>query len=161
MSAGRWGGVAVTVSPGQRLRARPESSTMATSSVVIVSSELDIQNGLAGRLSECGLTILFASTVDKTQMIVKNDHVSVIVCPEELPDGSFGDIVSLSKNTVRKVPVIVFSPFADWAEYLRIIGAGAFDYVRYPSAQDEIERVVRNALNCYPKERIIAAASAA
>ncbi len=133
---------------------------MATSSVVIVSTELDIQNGLASHLAECGLTILFASTVYETQMILRNDYVSVIVCSEELPDGSFGDIVGLSKRDICKVPVIVFSPFADWTGYLRIVGAGAFDYVRYPPTGGEIERVVRNALGCYPKERTIAASAA-
>ena len=136
------------------------TTSMTTSSVVIVSPGLDTQNDLAGHLGECSLTILFASTVNEAQMILGNDTVSVIVCSEELPDGSFSDILGLSKRISRKVPVIVFSPFADWTGYLKIVGAGAFDYVRYPSMPLEIERVVRNALNCYPKERTIAASAA-
>jgi DNA-binding NtrC family response regulator len=124
---------------------------MTISSIAIVSPELDIQNGLAGHLAECCQTIFFASGVDETRIILRNGQLSAIVCSQKLPDGSFVDIVALNKGVVHKVPVIVFSPFADWAEYLKIVGAGAFDYIRYPPTRGEIERVVRNALSRYPE----------
>jgi hypothetical protein len=51
----------------QESSAQRKSTTVATSSVLIVSPESDIQSGLAGHLAECGLTIIFASTVDGTR----------------------------------------------------------------------------------------------
>ena len=50
------------------------------------------------------------------------------------------------RSEFPEVPIVVVSPFGDWNEYLKALGAGAFDYVGVPFRQGEIERVVQSAL---------------
>ena len=73
-------------------------------------------------------------------------EVSVVVCNEWLPDGSYVDIVKFMAKSYARTPLIVISRIGDWPEYLRAIGAGAFDYVAYPPIRGELQRVIRNAL---------------
>ena len=120
--------------------------SMAFTNAVIVSADLEAQQALANRLDECGLTAISASTVGEAEAILNLGFVSVIVCSDELPDGGFRDIVRRTARTPNKVPVVVFSRFANWERYLSVLRSGAFDYVLYPPMRGEIERVVRNAL---------------
>jgi len=129
---------------------------MSNLGVVVVSSEEDTQKSVAELLAQCGLQTRVASTIKETQGILGDDHMCVVVCAEELPDGDFHDVVRLSRGLTGKVPVVVFSHLADWNRYLKIMGAGAFDYVLYPSIRGELERVVRNALS-YRAERAMGA----
>jgi DNA-binding NtrC family response regulator len=133
---------------------------MSNSSVLIVSPDSDTQKSLASLLVECGLSATPASTVSETEIVLRDGRASVIVCSEQLPDGGFTEILRLSKAEVRKVPVIVFSHLADWNGYLNIVRAGAFDYIRYPSARGEVERVVRNAQKHTLQERARTASAA-
>jgi DNA-binding NtrC family response regulator len=136
-------------------------TAMAASDAMIVSPDLDTQKTLGGLLVKYGMAPILASTVGEAEIILENCQVSVILSSEQLPDGGFGDILGLSKKDVRSIPVIVFSPFADWRGYLKIVGAGAFDYFRYPPDRGEIERIVRNALCYEPVQKAKSAASAA
>ena len=70
----------------------------------------------------------------------------IVVCNEWLPDGSYADIVNLLAASAMRIPLVVVSRIGDWPEYLRAVGAGAFDYVAYPPIRGELQRVIRNAL---------------
>src|ERR1700758_4946547 len=96
-------------------------TAMAASDAMIVSPDLDTQKSLGGLLVKYGMAPILASTVGEAEIILENCQVSVILSPEQWPDGGFGDILRLSKKDVRSVPVIVFSPFADWKGYLKIV----------------------------------------
>ena len=126
---------------------------MSYPNAVIIASELRTRQTLSGLLSRLGMTTVGASTVGEAQAILAWLAASVIFSAEELADGSFADVLRLSREERRRVPVIVFSPQADWKGYMRILRAGAFDCVRYPSAYGEIERVTHNALSYeWPEE---------
>lgn len=106
------------------------------------------------------MTLFFASTVDQAGIILRKKEASVIVCAEQLANGGFHDILSLSKQDGRQVPVIVFSPFADWSQYLLVIRAGGFDYIPFPTTRGEIERVLKEALSFASRPQANAASAA-
>ena len=124
---------------------------MDSAKAMVVSDDREMQRALADRLASSGLTPLLALTVSEAVAVLKNPEIVVILSSEELPDGSFCDILRLSRADSR-IPVIVFSRLADWDAYLNVVRTGAFDYVRYPPSQGEIERVVWNALSFVPRE---------
>ncbi|HKV25797.1 MAG TPA: hypothetical protein VJN93_14480 [Candidatus Acidoferrum sp.] len=127
---------------------------MNSPAILIISPDLDTQNRLAGLLMESGMTLFFASRVDQAEVILRNKEASVVVCAERLTDGGFSDILSLTKKDGRQVPVIVFSPFADWSQYLTVIRAGGFDYIPFPTTRGEIERVLKQALSFTPEPKM-------
>ena len=134
---------------------------MASGNAVIVSADLEAQQALAGLLGTCGLAPITASTVRELEAILNLDSIFVILCSDELPDGTFRDILRHTARTLNKVPVVVFSRLADWERYLIVLRSSAFDYVLYPPSRGEIERVVWNALSCIRLERGKRVASAA
>lgn len=134
---------------------------MSSVNAVIVSADLEAQQALAGLLGTCGLAPITASTVSEVEAILNLDSMFIILCSDELPDGSFKDILRHAARTVSKVPVIVFSRLGDWERYLVVLRSSAFDYVLYPPSRGEIERVVSNALSCVRLERAKRVASAA
>ena len=120
---------------------------MDGSNALIVAPDLEVQHALADLLASSSLVPILASSVSEAETVLRNSRPAVILSSEELPDGGFCDILRLSRADASRVPVIVFSRLADWDAYLHIVRAGAFDYVRYPPAHGEIERVVWNALS--------------
>ena len=134
---------------------------MASSNVVIVSADPKAQQALASLLDKSGLASIPASTVKETESILSQDLISVILCSEELPDGGFRDVLRQTTKAMNRVPVVVLSRLADWERYLSVLKGGAFDCVLYPSSAGEIERVVRNALDCSRREKAEKVAPAA
>ena len=126
---------------------------MASSNVVIVSADQEAQQALASLLDKSGLASIPASTIKETESILSEDFISVILCSEKLPDGGFRDVLRQTTRGLNRVPVVVFSRLADWERYLNVLKDGAFDCVLYPSSSGEIERVVRNALDCGRPEK--------
>lgn len=113
---------------------------------LVVSSDDEVRQKLAESLAECGLGSIFSSTVAESRIAVAGRDVFVVVCNEWLPDGSYVDIVKLMARSCPRIPLIVISRIGDWPEYLRAIGAGAFDYVAYPPIRGDLHRAIRNAL---------------
>jgi len=128
---------------------------------IVVSPNLEIQQFFSTLLSRCGLTSICALTIREAEKALKAAVASVIICAENLPDGGIADVLHISRNCGAMTPVIVFSPFAGWDRYLEILRAGAFDYLLYPPANGEVQRVVLNALAHDFLERAKAAAGAA
>jgi response regulator of citrate/malate metabolism len=94
------------------------------------------------------LAPILASTVQEALTILGSHTISLIFCFDELP-GDGPDVLirrSFSKARAR-VPVVVVSRIDDWGRYLDFLHYGAFDYVLYPLAHSEVERVVSNIRN--------------
>jgi DNA-binding NtrC family response regulator len=133
---------------------------MASANAVIVSADLEAQQGLASLLDTCGLAPIITSTVKEAEAVLNMESTFIVLCSDELPDGSFRDILRHTAMALDRVPVVVFSRLADWERYLIVLRSSAFDYVLYPPSRGEIERVVLNALSCGRLEKAKRAASA-
>lgn len=127
---------------------RCKEATSSRPNGLVVSSDDEVRQKLAETLGECGLGSIFSSTVAESRIAMAGRDVFVVVCNEWLPDGSYVDIVKLVARSCARVPLIVTSRIGDWPEYLRAIGAGAFDYVAYPPIRGDLHRAIRNALAC-------------
>ena|SRR5215831_10350691 len=69
----------------------------------------------------------------------------VVICGEELPDGTWKDILGVVATLYSAPPVIVISKLADdnlWAEVLAL---GGYDALTEPLDPEEVRRVVEMA----------------
>lgn len=132
---------------------RGKGSVSNRSNGLVVSSDDEVRQKLAETLGECGLRSIFSSTVAESRKAMAGRDLYVVVCNEWLPDGSYVDMVKLVARSCARVPLIVISRIGDWPEYLRAIGAGAFDYVAYPPIRGDLHRAIRNALVCNRQNR--------
>jgi len=47
--------------------------------------------------------------------------ISLLLCEEQLPDGTFRDALNFLSGTTRHIPMIVFSRIAEWENYLEAV----------------------------------------
>jgi DNA-binding NtrC family response regulator len=125
---------------------RQKDSASTLPSGLVVSPDDEVRQTLALSLGECGFASIFSSTVGEGRIALARREVFVVVSEEWLPDGSYVDMVNLIAQSCARIPVVVVSRIGDWPEYLRAVGAGAYDYVPYPPIRGELRRVIRSAL---------------
>lgn len=127
-------------------RARLRYSRLSGPKCLVASSNEEVLKKLAKILSHCGLATFLASGIEESRKVLVREKVFLVLCDERLVDGDYEDILSASEWSASKAPVIVFSSTGDWPDYLKAIRAGAFDYMAYPPFPEELQRVIRNAL---------------
>jgi DNA-binding NtrC family response regulator len=122
--------------------------------ILVVSDELEIQQGFASTLGFCGLAPVLASTAEEAISILNRHPISLVFCSDQLGGDEFDDLIRQPWRRSVKIPVVVFSGLDDWRRYLGFLHLGAFDYVLLPLSPGEIERVVRNTLGFRTSEMI-------
>jgi DNA-binding NtrC family response regulator len=97
-------------------------------------------------LERCGFEPVLLSTIAELRSCIRESGTSVLVCEEVLLDGNYKEVLRVSCDVGGHIPVVVFSRFADWDQYLEAIRLGAFDCLRYPFRTGELRWVVNRAL---------------
>ena len=120
---------------------------MTSPNIVVVSDSLETQQAFASVLGQWGLAPILASTACEAEAILNRHPVSLIFCSDELPGDGIDGLIRQTWRPQNKVPVVVVSRLDDCQRYLNFLQAGALDYVLYPPCGNEIERIVKNALN--------------
>ncbi|HEV2521395.1 MAG TPA: hypothetical protein VGT24_03360 [Candidatus Acidoferrales bacterium] len=101
---------------------------------------------LAEIVVQCGLATFLAFTVGESRRILDRQKICLVVCNDRLIDGKYEDILDETAALRLKAPVIVVSRTGEWPDYLKAIGAGAFDYLAYPPIPGDLPRSIRSAL---------------
>jgi two-component system, NtrC family, response regulator len=114
--------------------------------VLVLSSNDTVRDSFVATLRLSGMAPATASTAAEGRLIISQRSICVVFCDEQLPDGTYHDVLHELSKIAYEVPVIVLAAFGDWAEYLKALKSGAFDYVGVPLRKTEIERILQNAL---------------
>jgi DNA-binding NtrC family response regulator len=128
------------------LRARSSWGHLNCPTVLVASSDENVLQKLAEITVQCGLATFLAFTVGESKRILDRQRVCLVVCDDRLIDGKYEDILNETVRLLLKTPLIVVSPTGDWRDYLKAIGAGAFDYLAYPPIPGDLPRSISNAL---------------
>jgi DNA-binding response OmpR family regulator len=134
---------------------------MCFPNILIVSHNRNVHRAFADALGKCGLNVAVADTAEKAEAILKRDPIALVFCSDEIPHADIGVLIRQEWRQAERPPVIVFSRLDDSERYLKFLRAGAFDYVLYPPAGREFERILRLGLRAGEKAESARAASAA
>ncbi len=97
---------------------------------------LFVGNGLDEHLSLQrildGWTIHTAGTCAQAIQMLDAERPTVIVCEEELPDGSWRSLVAAAKSLPSPAPVIVLSRGENEQLWTEVLRSGGFDVVACP-----------------------------
>jgi DNA-binding NtrC family response regulator len=115
--------------------------------VLIVSGELECRLRFANAAHLRGLRPVCCSSVNDARALLAREGYSLALCSEALSDGHYPDVVQAAGSRWPRVPVVVFSRIANWAGFVRAVGAGAFDYIASPKDPREAARALISALN--------------
>lgn len=110
---------------------------------------------LANLVLGSGLEPILSPSVIEATKILTHRPMALVFCEVNLPDGSFQDILLAAKATVPRIPVVVICRAGDCDLYMKVLKAGAFDYIAFPYRHTEVEWIISKAL-----ERCSLAASA-
>src|SRR4051794_5366998 len=113
--------------------------------VLFVSPNNRHADDLSRMLGSLDMSIEHVNDVEQARFKLKHNRFDVILTEAKLDDGSWLDILNLSRQTSPSTEVIVTHPFADahfWAEALNM---GAYDLLAQPFYRSEVRRILSNA----------------
>ena len=126
--------------PGADLQTRRYRVAMAA--VLIIEDELRIRESLARRLAERGYDVESAATgLGGLEAVVSHDP-DVVILDLGLPDVDGREVLKMIR-AVSAVPVIVATARDDETEIVRVLDAGADDYVVKPFSAEQLEARIR------------------
>lgn len=129
-----------------RTRHRRGSNSLTA---LVASSDENLLQEILEIVLRCGIPTFLALTVSESNRILESQTVLLVVCDERLVDGTYEDILNRTARLPRETPLIVVSRTGEWPDYLRAIGAGAFDYLAYPPRPGDLRRAIHGALTSW------------
>jgi len=106
--------------------------------ILVASSELENRRALAAILQKEGYETLSASRVSECQEALASQKVNVVFCDRRLTDGSYRDVLAITRASRQMIRVVVTSRLADWDEYLEALHHGAFDLIASPCQPTDV-----------------------
>ena len=99
---------------------------------------------LEDRLRLEGFAVTSAATLDGTRReLVGGPRPSLVITDVRLPDGSGAEVFELCRSNLPGVPVIIMTAFGSVADAVRLVKAGALDYLEKPFNLDDLVETVR------------------
>ncbi len=121
-------------------RNRPEN----VHPVLIVEDDELMRVSLEDRLRLEGFAVSTAATVDGARHeLARGPRPSLVLTDVRLPDGSGSEIFELCRSNFPGVPVIIMTAFGLVADAVRLVKAGALDYLEKPFNLDDLVETVR------------------
>ena len=91
-----------------------------------------------------GFTVATAATLDGARReLASTPRPSLVITDVRLPDGSGAEIFELCRKNLPGVPVIIMTGFGSVADAVRLVKAGALDYLEKPFNLDDLVETVR------------------
>jgi two-component system, OmpR family, KDP operon response regulator KdpE len=116
---------------------------MAT--VLIVEDDLTIRTAVIRALTERGHTVTSASTAMSGLQLAVTDRPDVVLLDLGLPDLDGREVLRMLR-AVAAVPIIVVTARSDEAEIVRLLDAGADDYLVKPFGGAQLDARIRALL---------------
>jgi len=125
---------------------RPACLTVAlVASVLIVEDEPQIRELTARALADAGHTVTAEAQAMPALQLVVDEPPDLVVLDLGLPDMDGGDLLRMIRS-ISDVPVIIATARDDDAEIVRLLDAGADEYVVKPFSSAEMAARVRALL---------------
>lgn len=91
-----------------------------------------------------GFSVVTAATVDGARReLARGRRPNLVITDVRLPDGNGSEILELCQANLPGVPVIIMTGFGSVADAVRLVKAGALDYLEKPFSLDDLVETVR------------------
>lgn len=113
--------------------------------MLVVASESRDRHAMRDILNQEGWHAMCASTAGECEELLTNRNIHLVFCERDLTDGTYRDVLAITRSLSRNVRLVVTSRLADWNEFLQALDDGAFDLIASPSQRADIVRVIHQA----------------
>src|SRR4051794_35486211 len=98
---------------------------------------------LAGMLNDISIRVVHAASLAEAEAQLKAKRFGVVLCEANLVDGSWLDLLELTR--IKRIELVVTDAFADARFWATAINLGAYDMLAQPFHLTEVRRVLAAA----------------
>ncbi len=121
--------------------------------ILIIDDDTYVCKQLEDLFNRRGFETVVAYSANNGLKALKKGGVDMVLCDYRLPDADGMEVFNRIKKTDPLLPVIFMTAYADVRTAVRMIRAGAFDYVTKPFLAEEILNLTTKALS-YESENL-------
>ena len=114
--------------------------------ILIIDDDTYICKLLDNYLNRNGFRAEAVYTGSSAIQKLKENTYNLVLCDFRLPDRDGFDILSRVKTTDPTTPVIIMTAYKDLGTAVRLIKAGAYDYITKPLIPEEVLELIREAI---------------
>ena len=114
--------------------------------ILIIDDDTYICKLLDNYLSRNGYQAESVYTGSSAIQKLKENTYNLVLCDYRLPDRDGFDILTRVKTTDPATPVIIMTAYKDLSTAVRLIKAGAYDYITKPLIPEEVLELIREAI---------------
>ena len=123
--------------------------------IVVVSSDLESRQRVAGALSRLGVNPICVSTIDQCRHIPKREKVGIVFCDKNVEGGDYQDVMAAVSSELAdaRPKIVMMSRFRmDPSEYRQAKRSGVFDIIESPCRPTDIEWMLISAMRARQNE---------
>jgi DNA-binding NtrC family response regulator len=115
--------------------------------ILVVDDEPDLLNTLAETLGRAGYKVIPKPDAESALAVVREGtKIDLVITDIRMPGMSGSEFVTVLKQALPSVPVIMLTAYGSVETYLTSMSSGAFEYVNKPVKAAELRRIVKAAL---------------
>jgi len=111
-------------------------------SLLIIDDDTYVCNQLKKHLERKGFSVVVALTANGGLKRIQSDHIDFVLCDYRLPDADGHELFERIKRITPNLPVVFMTAYSDIPTAVRMIRAGARDYVTKPLVPEEVYKLV-------------------
>ncbi len=115
-------------------------------SILIVDDEKSLRDFLVIMLEEEGYQVVTASGVDKAIKLIRENIFDLILTDIRMGSSNGIDVLDAARNTLPDTPVVMMTAYASAETAVTAMKKGAYDYISKPFKIEDIQLIVKNAL---------------
>ena len=127
------------------------------SQILIVEDDSTLSELLTMHMEELGHSAHQAHTIGEARSLLNDATVDAVLLDHQLPDGFGLDLLKEIKPQNPSLPVIMMTGVSDNALVIEAMKSGAYDFIRKPMDQIELDTTLANALRTQRLSRKVSA----
>ncbi len=116
------------------------------SSILIVDDEKSLRDFLVIMLEEEGYQVATASGVDKAIKLIHENIFDLILTDIRMGSSNGLDVLDAARSVLPDTPVVMMTAYASAETAVTAMKKGAYDYISKPFKIEDIQLIVKNAL---------------
>jgi two-component system response regulator PilR (NtrC family) len=116
------------------------------SSILVADDEKSLRDFLVIMLEEEGYQVITASSVEKATKLIRENEFDLILTDIRMGRSSGIEVLDAARNTLPDTPVVMMTAYASAETAVTAMKKGAYDYISKPFKIEDIQLIVKNAL---------------
>ena len=116
------------------------------SSILVADDEKSLRDFLVIMLEEEGYQVVTAPSVEKAIKLIRENNFDLILTDIRMGRSNGIDVLDAARNALPDTPVVMMTAYASAETAVIAMKKGAYDYISKPFKIEDIQRIVKNAL---------------